>query len=510
MIYRKKIFMNLLAAAISFSTGILLNFFLTPYLVEKLGAAAYGFVAIANDFVAYMSIVTMALNSMSGRFITIAFHQNNKQKAEQYYSSTILANVIMSIGLLILGAPVIVYLDVILQIPTELVWDVKLLFMFNLFNFLLSTIVSSWGTGYIIRNQLYLSSMVQIKANVLRLCVLVGLFGLFPAHIAYMGIGALAAAVLTCLYNAFYQRKLVPELRFSFTGMRWGRLMEIMSSGIWNTITRIGNILSGNLDLLLVNMFLTPAEMGALAITKIVPNYLTMVTGIMSGVYMPTYLELYAKQELSQLAASIKEAMRVFSLVLSIPLVIFLSLGREFFSLWVPSQDANLLYWLSVLSLLAIIIIGPVAMMHNVFSVVNKVKVNSLLVVFTGILNTIGGYVLLKYTDSGLWGLVTLTAGLSLIRNLFYTVPYSASYIGQSMGTFFPVLIRSCFTVIFFSCLLKYCFSGLCIDNYITFAMAASVAMAVIVVAQLLFVFSASERRQLCELIINKFKAKLS
>ena len=510
MTERKKIFMNLLAGALAFSTGVLVNFLLTPYLVERLGAAAYGFVAIANDFIAYVSIITMALNSMAGRFITIAFHQNKIQMAKEYYSSTIAANAIMAAFIFMLAIPLIVFLENILQIPVELLLDVKLLFLFNLVNFLVAIVFSSWGTGYVICNQLYLSSVVQMKANALRLCVLLCLFGFFSAHIAYMGLGALASTLLNRLYDKYYQNKLVPELNFSLSCMKWQRLKEITLSGIWSTITRIGEVMSRNLDLLLVNMFLSPADMGTLAITKIVPNFLTMVTGMMAGIYMPAYLELFAKQEMDKLVNSIKEGMRVFSLVLSMPLVVFLSLGREFFCLWVPSQNADILYWLSVLSLLAILIIGPVAMMHNVFTVVNKVKTNSLLVVLTGVFNTVGGYFMLRYTEWGLWGLVTLTAGLCLVRNLCYTVPYSARYIGRPMITFFPLLIRACSTVIILGCLLKYCFSMIIIDNYFTFFFAALAVSIISAVTQLLFVFSATERRGFCSILKKKIMIKFN
>ena len=115
---------------------------------------------------------------------------------------------------------------------------------------------------------------------------------------------------------------------------------------------------------------------------------------------------------------------------------------------------------------------------------------------------------LLCYTDWGVWGLVILTASLSLVRNLCYTVPFSARYIHQPAGTFFPVLVKACLTVIVFSSMLKFLFAGFIIKDYGTFAMAALLAAVVMVIAQLLFVFSATERRQLLGLIRKKFRAR--
>lgn len=196
------------------------------------------------------------------------------------------------------------------------------------------------------------------------------------------------STILVKVYDVFYQKKLVPELQFSLRNFHWDKCKIVLSSGIWSSVTRLGNILSGNLDLLLVNVFLSPVDMGLLAITKIAPNFLTTFTGIMAGVCMPTFLELFARGEHDMLVDNIISSMKTFSLILGIPLIILISLGKQFFALWIPQQDSMQLYILSILSLIAIIIIGPVALMHNIFTVVNRLKVNSLLVVFTGLLNT--------------------------------------------------------------------------------------------------------------------------
>ena len=68
---KKQTVVNLIAKIISYGATLLISFFLTPYLVEKLGKEAYSFYPIANNFVNYMGVITIALNSMASRFITI-------------------------------------------------------------------------------------------------------------------------------------------------------------------------------------------------------------------------------------------------------------------------------------------------------------------------------------------------------------------------------------------------------------------------------------------------------
>ena len=110
MTENKQLFINLISQIIAFAVNLSINFFVTPYIVEQLGSEAYGFIGLANNFVNYASIVTIALNSMLGRFVTINFHQGNIKKANMYYNSVLLANVILSVIMLIPSILCVIYI----------------------------------------------------------------------------------------------------------------------------------------------------------------------------------------------------------------------------------------------------------------------------------------------------------------------------------------------------------------------------------------------------------------
>ena len=68
----------------------------TPYLISNLGKDVYSFFPLANNFVNYMSIVIIALNSMAARFISIEIFKSNNVKAQEYISSIFISNVFLS------------------------------------------------------------------------------------------------------------------------------------------------------------------------------------------------------------------------------------------------------------------------------------------------------------------------------------------------------------------------------------------------------------------------------
>ena len=94
---KNKFMLNLVCQLLVFTFNLIINFFMTPYMLSKLGTEAYGFIGLINNFISYLSIVTVALNSLAGRYITISYHRNKKRLYEEYYSSVFFANLFLSV-----------------------------------------------------------------------------------------------------------------------------------------------------------------------------------------------------------------------------------------------------------------------------------------------------------------------------------------------------------------------------------------------------------------------------
>ena len=81
----KRLASNMIANLIAFAVNMLVSFFFSPYIVGKLGSEAYGFVSLINNMVSMSQIATIAFNSMGARFITIAIHKGEEEKAQNIF-----------------------------------------------------------------------------------------------------------------------------------------------------------------------------------------------------------------------------------------------------------------------------------------------------------------------------------------------------------------------------------------------------------------------------------------
>lgn len=429
---------NFMSLAVTFG----ISFFLSPYIVKTVGVEAYGFVGLANNFISYASLITIALNALSGRFITIAIHEKNYEKANRYYSSVFLANCLISVVLLLIGIIAWIYLEYLISIPASILWDVKLLFAALFVNCIIGTVGSVFSVSTFATNKLYISSFRSIESSIIRAVVLVGLFALFSPKVSYLGITTLITGVYCMAFNIHYMHKLLPELHIKRTSFNFASVKELVSSGVWSLITRIGSLLTDGLDLLITNIFINPTAMGVLSLAKTVPSLITTVVGSISGVFSPNFTILYAQNKHEELVAAVKQSMKIMGVISNLPIIVLIVCGERFFSLWQPTQDARQLQILSLLTCAGLIVNGGINCIYNIFTVVNKLKLNAIILTISGLLSTLIVLIILKTTNLGIFAVAGVSTVILILKNIFIIVPYGAKCLNMKWYALYPEVIK--------------------------------------------------------------------
>lgn len=159
----KQMAINMLASLIAFMVGLGIRFFLTPYIVSTLGSEAYGFIGLSLNILSYTSLITIALNSMAGRFVTIRYVEKDFTVANQYFSSVYYSNLILAVIILLIGIGLVLFLEYLIEIPVSLIIDVKFLFILLLLNTIINLVMEVWCGATFIKNRLDLSNIRNIN-----------------------------------------------------------------------------------------------------------------------------------------------------------------------------------------------------------------------------------------------------------------------------------------------------------------------------------------------------------
>lgn len=506
----KKLIINLLSSIFAFGVNLIIGFFISPYIVKRLGVEANGFISLANTFITYANLVTIALNSMAGRFITIAIHKDDYEKANRYYNAVFGGNLIIAAVLVIPAIICIIKLEYLINIPLALVLDVKILFSILFLGYFIGIVLPNWATATFATNNLYLQSISSLESNIIKIICILLLFIVFSPKVYYIAIASLICTIYMAAYNWYYHKRLLPELKIMKRYFDWIYVKELIFSGIWNTINQAGQILLSGLDLLIANLFIGATPMGALSLAKTIPNIIIGLSGTLTSIFVPTLTIDYAHDNKDALKKNLKKGMKLTGIILTIPLSILIIYGSEFYSLWVPSQDARLLQVLSILTCFGLIFTSGIQCLHNIFTVVNKLKLNSILLLLSGVLSAGIVFILLKTTDLGILAIAGVSSFVNLARNMIYTVPFTAKYIGFKWNTFFPEVISSVISVIVLTMVGIIIKQFVVVNSWIMLIIAAGITGVLGLIINMYIVLNKEERLYLLELFKKRINLVLA
>ena len=445
MIERKTIY-NLIIKILSMGISFLVTMVITNLIVMKIGNEIYGYSQMSNDFVNYATIISIALNSMASRYITISFYNNDIESVNKYFNTVLFANIILGATLLIPIVVVILNLEKIIQIPYKYLNDIKLLFLLMFLNFIVTICSTTFAVPTFIKNRIDLDSYRSIESNIIKLILIILMYNVFNPKIWYLGIVTILSNLYIVYRNCKYTRLLTPEIKpFQKKYFEFKRMKQLISSGIWNSFTKVSSILLSGLDLIIANNFVSSYSMGILSIAKTIPKYIISAMSSISSVFTPGIMIDYARGDKIKLINRINFSIKINSIFSLIIEVIIIVLGKRIFELWLPNQDANILQMISVIAMLGYIIVMPFEVLWTVFTATNKVNISSIYLFLESIVTLVCVFILLNLIDNVLQKTLII-AGCSsffeIFRGLTFLPLASAYFLDIPKITFYKPLIR--------------------------------------------------------------------
>lgn len=496
------VFFSFFAVALNY----LISLVITPFITENIGTEAYGFVSLAKTFANYASIFTIALNSFSSRYISIEYHKGNKKKANIYFNSVFISDIILSIVLFVVAIFIIVNLDSFLSIPEIMIRDVKKLFLLDVINFLILSCSTVFMTATTIKNRLEMGSLARAISYIAEALFLVIAFSLLVPRVYYVGIGLIVSSCVILLINIGLTIKYTPDLKIQKGYFSIKAVKKILSAGIWSSVNSLGNTLNTGLDLLISNMMLSALAAGQLAIVKTISTIFLTLIQLVSTAFQPMQLKYYADNNKKALISSFKFGIKLNGMISNIAFAGFTIFGAVYYKLWTPSQNIEVLQMVTIVTIIGCIIEGAVYPLYYGYNLTVKNKIPCYITIFSGLLNVLGMYILIKYLNMGIYAVVITTTVLTWVVNFIFNPLYVSHCLKIKLTTFYPTLFShiasSLLLLILFNVVKKIYFpsswGGLIVIAIICSILGSGVHM--------LVVFDKDERQMIMKKILDRRK----
>lgn len=503
---KKQLAINMIANIFSFLVNVGVSFIFTPYLINQLGSEAYSFFPLANNFINYTTIITVALNSMASRFITIRIHEEDIAGANTYFNSVLVGNTIIAIILSIPGIWLVFNIEYILNVPLELVSQVKYLFAFVFTGLIINILGSVFGVATFAKNKMELSAIRSIQSKLIYVILLIVMFSVFKPSVVYIGICNLISIVFIFITNLYYTQRLLPEISINRIYFNLKAIKELISCGIWNTVNQLSRILLSGLDLLIVNIFIGVSAAGEYAIVQTVPNLIQSLVGTLVVVFVPQFTILYAQKKQNELIGSINYSIKVMGLFITLPIAFLIIFGDIFFSLWVPGENASRLHILSLLLIIPMIITGSINTIFNVYTVTNKLKLPALVLLLSGIVKSVLVFLCLLTTQLGIFAIPLVSSIVDIITNICFTPIYGAKCLEVKWNTFYIAILRGtvCASVMMGVCyVLRRQWN---IDTWCELFMVVGISTIIALIINVHIVFNKAERKEVVTMIRQRMR----
>jgi O-antigen/teichoic acid export membrane protein len=342
---------NVIFSWVAFVVTVAVNFFLSPFVVHRLGNTAYGIWVLLASLVGYMGLLDLGVRSAVTRYV--ARHHARVEDAE--------AGKVASAGLVIFSAAglvavsisaiVAVLLPHLFTIPPRELGVARVVVILGGLNVALSLVSGVFGGAVGAMQRFDLDALVGIGVTAVRAVLLVVTLsaggGLLAVALIQLGCTVLQGGVFFGISARLY-----PELRYSHRGIERAHITKIFSVGIYASLLQISSALIFSADSMVIGSFLPVAAVTFFAIAATLTDYTRSVLSAISQTMTPRASALDGIGAERELERVLLDAGALATLV-ALPITItFMLRGGTFIGLWMgpsyASSSGAILFVLSV------------------------------------------------------------------------------------------------------------------------------------------------------------------
>lgn len=506
----KQLALNMFSQFAAFAVAMAINFFLIPVIIEKIGKEIYGFYSLSDNFLEYATVITTIINGMANRYITVAYSRGEKEAANKYFTSVTLVNVFLTVLLAIPAFIIVFFLERLINVPEGHVLDVKILWTFVFLMFFVNLIFSRYDAAPFAKNRLEITGLINVTSAVMKAALLAFAYSFLYPYIGYIGIIVFLCAVYASALRVKFKNKLTPDLKFKKELFDFKAIVELAKVGVWNSVSHLSQMLFTGFDLLLANIFMGAEDMSILSIAKTLPIMIISFTGVISSAFFPSMTISYSTQTKEKFFGETKFASQMCAFICAVPIMGIVVFGEDFYSLWLPTLTAaeiSEVQFLSVLTLIPQALSISALPLYQINTITCRVRIPAILDCAIGAANLIIVYLLLKFTNLGLYAIAGVSSLLLALKIIFFVPVYAARGIKMKKTVFYPYLIRGVVLSGVVFCICAGVHKLIRVNSWALLIEAATIAAIFSYSAGFFVAFSKDERKKAFDAFKNKFRA---
>ncbi len=297
----EKIIKNTLYNTIGKFWGILVVLFLTPYIVNRLGVERYGIWALLTSLVGYIGFLDLGVGGSYVRYIAEYYTQKDHSKINQVINTGFL----FCLGLAFILVPLALFftepLLIFLKLDPSTYPEINFVFFWGVVIFSLSNATFVFGS---VQTGLQRMDLTNIVAVVLTIPYALGVILFLELGYELKGLMVLIGImwIIQTLVNFYIAKRILPQ--FSFNPFLFKRKMfaELLRFGIKLQISRLSQLVSFQVDKLLIAYFLSVGMVTFYDLGAKITGSIRKLPLLLVSALVPASAEIFAKEDKESLS----------------------------------------------------------------------------------------------------------------------------------------------------------------------------------------------------------------
>jgi O-antigen/teichoic acid export membrane protein len=433
--------------------GLIAMFFITPFVIQRLGNVEYGIWSLLVVFVGYFGLIELGVRSSCGRYIALYLGKNDLTMVNKTVQTSLFFFLFVGFVLLTITPFIIRLFPIIFPtLPKQYLPLINILLPFLVINLIFASSASVYSSILAAYDRFDLYQVINISSVVVK-CVAIVL--LIDFGISGLMVASLLFNVFLLLGNFLLAKKIFPMLRLWPLSFHIERLKELMGYGFAAFLFSVAYRLINQTDLFLVGSLISVDKVTVYSIAGMLILYSWGFIEQIGKTLFPVIQKKVAANNRGEVIDLFFKHVRITFLV-GVPLyLMFIFFGKSFITLWMGVEYLPASKVLVILSLVRILYVFSISS-GPTLAAFGYIKVNTFLSVVEAVLNILFSIIFITYFKLGLVGVALGTLVAALLARVVIHPVYACRVLKVSLVKYFNILILPAGTaLVLYSC---FCF----------------------------------------------------
>jgi O-antigen/teichoic acid export membrane protein len=337
MANKKRLAINVVMNWIAMATGMVVPFFLTPFVIRHLGAAAYGVWILAVSTVSYLNLLDLGLRSAIVRYVSKSTTEGNFEEARKAIGAALWFRVMVAAGIGLVSIALAFWFPHIFKVPPDLQRAGQITVLLCALGVAIALVSGVFGGVLSGINRFDILSSISVTQTVARA---IGVLLILRSGHGLVTLAYWEFAIVLCtgLLTWGSAVKIYPVSRVRFNQPDIATLKMIWAYSFKTFIIIVAIQIVFNTDNIVVGHFLSVGAVTLYSVAGSLAMYSGQVSGAMGSTFIPMASGMDASGNTKDLRKLlIRGTQAALGLMLPIGITLLLR-GKTFFGLWMGPQ----------------------------------------------------------------------------------------------------------------------------------------------------------------------------